>query len=281
MDATGGDADGGSTAPSISASGRFVAFESQAADLVPGDTGGISDVFVRDAEASTTTRMSVDALGGGADAGSFVPAISADGRHVAFESVATDLVTGDGNGTYDVFVRDRQAGTTVRASVDADHGDADGASFLPAVSGDGRFVVFYSYAGDLVPADGNGTVDVFRWDRASGASTRVSRDATGGDADGPSFDPVVSDDGRYVSFTSVASDLVTGDGNGLYDVFVRDVLTGSTSRASVDQTGIDANGRSLGPALSGDGRRLAFASYASDLVADDGNHLPDVFLRVR
>jgi Tol biopolymer transport system component len=282
VDTTGSDPNNGSFDPSISSDGRYVAFGSAATDLVPSDGNSADDVFVRDLRAGTTTRVSVDLTGADADGPSFEASISGDGRFVAFASAASDLVPGDGNAAADVFVRDLQAGTTTRVSVDTTGGDPDGASDDPSISGDGRYVALTSVASDLVPGDGNSASDVFVRDRQTNTTTRVSLDATGGDPDGPSFDPEISGDGRHVAFTSFAQDLVPGDGNLFFeDLFVRDRQTNTTTRVSVDTADGDPDNRSLFPSISGDGRYVAFMSFASDLIPDDGNPASDIFVRDR
>jgi Tol biopolymer transport system component len=231
-------------APSSSADGRLVAFDSLASNLVAGDTNAFDDIFVRDRAIGTTQRVSVSssgAQGNGASGGSgatndvatIAPAISADGRFVVFASAATNLVAGDTNSADDVFVRDRQAGTTQRVSVSSSGAEGDGGSpsngirggirFGPAISGDGRFVVFDSQATNLVPGDTNtcgdffpnaGTCpDVFVHDLTTGSTARVSIDSSGAQANGASTDPGISADGTTVVFFSAASNLVAGDTN--------------------------------------------------------------------
>jgi Tol biopolymer transport system component len=275
VDTAGGDSNGNSDHPVISGDGRYVAFDSVASDLVPGD-GGAQDVFVRDLQAGTTTRVSVDSSGGDPDGDSNGAAMSTDGRYVAFTSGASDLVPGGGAGG--VFVRDLQTGTTTRVSVDTAGGDPNGGSSSPSISADGRYVAFFSFASDLVPGDGGLQPDVFVRDLQAGTTTRVSVDATGGDADRDSFGPSISADGRYVAFSSFASDLVPGDSLQPPNVFVRDLQAGTTTRVSVDTTGGDSNGPSQGAAISADGRYVAFGSGASDLVAGDGDSW-DIFVR--
>jgi Tol biopolymer transport system component len=292
VNTTGGDPDGGgSFDPSISADGRFVAFWSSASNLVPGDHNFRQDVFVRDLRNKTTRRVSVDTTGGDADGDSFYPTISGDGRYVAFASRAADLVAGDGNFAEDIFVRDIHNGTTTRVTVDTGGGDPDARSEIASISADGRHVVFVSAASDLVAADGNGVDDVFVRDLDAHTTTRASVDTANGDPNGgsgstPQFSPPAIDaDGSRVVFYSDASDLVPSDGNGLSDTFMRDLSAGTTTRVSVDTAGGDANGRSdqLGgrPAITGDGAFVAFASFASDLVAtgDTNGAGSDVFVR--
>jgi Tol biopolymer transport system component len=278
LDLAGGIPDNASDEPLLSADGRYVAFASSASNLVAGDGNGTTDIFVYDRQAKTTTRVSVDLGGGDPDWHSSSPAISADGRFVAYSSLATDLVPGDSNEKSDIFVYDRQAGITTRVSVNLQGGDPDGASYRPALSADGRFVAFESDATNLVTGDGNGTRDIFVYDRERETTTRVSGDRQGGDANEGSYNSVLSADGRYVAFESVASNLVTGDENETLDIFVYDRQAGNTTRVSVAPQGRDPNGASYQPAFSADGRYVAFGSWASNLVAGDGNMTGDIFV---
>ncbi len=210
--------------PSISDDGRFVAFSSPASNLVVGDTNNRWDVFVRDRQAGTTSRVSISSSGTQANADSEEgPSISANGRFVAFESSAPNLVAGDTNGSSDVFVHDRQTGTTTRVSLDSAGQQASTSSRKSSLSGDGRFVAFDSSA-SLAPDDVSG-LDYYVRDRQSGTSTRVSEDSagsrgvTGADSSSQSADTLAAD-GSAVAFQSSAA-LVPGDGNGTRDVYVR------------------------------------------------------------
>ncbi len=175
-------------------------------------------------------------LGTGSEANdsSLFPAISADGRYVAFTSLASNLVPGDTNGVQDIFVHDRQTGKTTRVSVDSAGSEVNGISILPAISADGRYVAFTSFASNLVAGDTNGLTDIFVHDRQTGKTTKVSVDSAGSEANGFSLLPVISADGRFVTFTSFASNLVAGDRNGVQDVFVHDRQTEETARVSAD-----------------------------------------------
>jgi Tol biopolymer transport system component len=265
-----------------SADGRFVAFESLAGDLTPFDTNAASDVFVRDRVTNETTRISVSSAGLEGDADSWAPAISLDGRYVAFDSFASNLVPGDTNKAPDVFLHDRTTRTTLRIDVSSSGGQASGQTGPghPAISGDGRYVAFASFSPTLVSNDTNGTGDVFVHDLQSGVTTVVSVDAAGAPGDLGSDSPSVSADGRFVAFSSLATNLVVGDTNTCSgsrgdpthpcrDVFVRDRLVGLTVRVSVAPDGSEANGDSIIPALSGDGRFVVFQSYAENLSAAD------------
>jgi hypothetical protein len=265
----------------VSADGRFVVFWSVATNLVPGDTNAAWDIFLRDRQNGATARMTVDSSGVQGNHNSLNPSISADGRYVAYESHASNLVPGDTNSDWDVFVHDTITGETTRVSVDSSGNQATGDSYAPSLSSDGRYVTFYSSAPDLVAGDTNGVVDVFVRDRLNGTTERVSVDSNGAEGDGDSTFASISGDGRYVAFQSSATNLVTGDTNGILDVFVRDRLNGTTERVSVDTSGAQANGDSQNPSISGDGRCVAFGSSATNLVPRDANGVLDVFVHDR
>jgi Tol biopolymer transport system component len=272
---------GGSYSPSISADGRYVAFRSRASNLVAGDTNGNWDVFVHDRQTRTTTRVSLASDGTQGNDVSRNPSISADGRYVAFQSDASNLVAGDINGESDVFVRDRQTRTTTRISLASGGAEGNGDSWNPSISADGRYVAFYSSASNLVAGDINGEGDIFVHDRRTRTTTRVSLASDGTPGNGLSFFPLISADGRYVAFESNADNLVTGDTNGDRDVFVHDREARTTTRVSLTSNGIQGNGASISSSISADGRHVAFQSRASDLVAGDGNGSWDVFVRDR
>jgi Tol biopolymer transport system component len=278
----GGQGDGFSFSPAISSEGRFVAFASSATDLVPGDTNNQVDIFVRDRWRGITQRVSVRTGGGQSNGSSVDPALSMNGRFVAFASSATNLVPGDTNGVDDVFIRDRQSGTTQRVSVGRNGAQGNGDSGVAAMSAEGQFVVFGSNASNLVPGDTNDMTDVFIRDRQSGTTRRVSVRTDGGQGNDSSSAPALSANGRFVAFDSSASNLVPGDTNGQQDVFVRDRRTGTTQRVSVKTGGNQGNNISFGtPALSANGRFVAFNSEASNLVPGDTNFAIDVFVRDR
>lgn len=274
----GAEANGDSFEPALSADGRFVAFSSAATNLVAGDSNDANDIFVRDRQANTTTRVSVGLAGVNANGGSDAPSISADGRLVAFTSAASNLVEGDSNNQRDAFVFDRQTGATTRASLSSAGEQANLDSFTAELSADGRFLVFTSYASTLVGFDDNEGSDVFVRDLQAGTTTRVSEYTGGFQVDGDSLRPAISADGRYVAFDSDAWDLVWGDTNDVFDVYVHDRQTGYTTRVSVDDSGSQSDGASFRPSLSWDGRYVAYYSDASNLVAGDTNGGSDVVL---
>jgi Tol biopolymer transport system component len=277
------NADSGGAA--ISADGRIVAFWSNASNLVPGDTYGRTDVFVRNRIAGTTTRVSVSTTGGQANAESRQPALSGDGAIAAFRSDASNLVAHDTNETGDIFVHDRRTGETTRVSVSSRGGQPNGRSRDPALNASGRFVAFRSEASNLAPHDTNRVGDIFVHDRKTGATTRASVDSRGRGASGCGVtgcgcDPVLSADGRFVSFWSSATNLVPADTNGAWDVFVRDLRRRRTTRVSVWSGGSQGRGSSGEPWLSGNGRVVAFASRAP-LTVEDVNGDWDVYIHDR
>ena len=267
---------------SISDDGRYVCFSSTATNLVAGDTNGAYDIFVRDRQAGTTERVSVDSGEAQANGNSNYSFMSRDGRFVVFKSVATNLVAGDTNAKEDVFLRDRQTGLTERVSVGAGGVQGDGDSTnRPSVSADGRFVEFASASTNLVAGDTNGLYDIFVRDRQTGTTERASVATGGAQANNASFFAMISSDGQYVAVNSFASNLVAGDTNASEDVFLRDRAAGTTERISVDSSGAQGNFGSDYASVSSDGRLVAFASGASNLVSGDTNMAGDVFLRDR
>ena len=266
--------------PSISADGRYIAFYSAASSLVLGDNNGAPDIFVRNLRTGITTRVSVDANGQEANGISDTATMSPDARFVAFGSLASNLVPGDTNGVYDIFVRDIQAGTIVRASVDSSGAELDGDSFGPSLSADGRYVAFHSRAGNLGSAP-PGVYQVYVHDFQTGSTVRVSEDATGVAGDGNSFDASISADGLSVAFTSQATNLVPGDTNGCEDVFLRTLPGATIERISLDSTGAEGNAASGAPSLcfTFNTHRIAFQSLADNLVPGDTNGSMDIFMR--
>lgn len=258
--------------------GRFVVFYSSADNLVAGDTNGVADIFVRDRQAGTTERVSVSSDGVQGDAVSFCPSISEDGRFVSFVSYAKNLVPGDTNGAPDIFVHDPQTGETRRVSVSTQGVGGNDASSDAKISGNGRFVAFFSEASNLVPGDTNRVGDLFVHDLQTGTTTRVSTRTGGAEGDRVSYDARISRDGRYVTFDSDATNLVEGDNNNATDIYVHDRQTGITSRASADRNGVGGNGASQANRISGDGRFVAFDSSATNLVPGDSNERIDVFI---
>jgi Tol biopolymer transport system component len=278
VSSTGNQGNSNSRSPSISGNGRFVAFASDASNLVPGDTNGAQDIFVRDLSTNTNTRVSVSSTGNQANQDSFTPSISADGRFVAFNSSASNIVPGDTNNENDIFVRDLLTNTTTRVSVSGAGNQGNRRSSSPSISADGRFVAFSSEASNIVLGDTNNNEDIFVRDLLTNTTTRVSVSSIGNQAFGPSRESYISGDGRFVAFSSEASNIVPGDTNGNRDIFVRDLSTNTTTRVSVDSAGNPGNGQSYAPSISSDGRFVAFSSI-SNLVPGDTNNRDDIFVR--
>lgn len=273
---SGRQANGSSDYPTMSADGRLVAFISLATNLVTGDTNGVTDIFVHDRATAKTTRVSISTAGAQGNEMSTLPALSADGRWVAFATVANNLFPGDTNRTHDIALRDQVANRTTRIPADL---SPNSQSLGPVVSADGSAIVFYSVANNLSPDDTDNKRDIFLYDRPNNEIILVSRGLDGTSANGVSDNAAISGDGRFVVFSSVASNLVPGDTNHYRDVFRYDRLTGAIERVSVGANGEEATGESNTAAASGDGQVVAFTSRASNLVAGDANDGWDAFAR--
>jgi len=264
----------------LSANGRFVAYLSSASNLVPGDTNGLIDIFVTDLQTGTVARSSVSSSGAESDGDSFWPSLSEDGRYVSFYSSAANLVPGDTNNTLDVFRHDLLTGRTDRVSVSSNGDQGNDVSWRTQISLDGRLVGFSSYASNLVASDANGKLDSFVHDVVTGQTLRISVDEHGVEGSGESEVANFSADLRFASFAS-SSALVSGDSNGAWDDYLRDMITGKLTRSNVDSHGNEANDSCFGSSISADGRHVAFSGYASNLVPNDGNGTQDVFLHDR
>ena len=281
---------------SISADGRYVAFMSNATNLVQSDSNDSWDIFLHDTQTGQTSLVSSGYDGTQANSQSEYPIISSDGNYVAFASDATNIVARDNNGYRDVFEYDRQTGKTIRVSLASDGTQANEGTqaFVISISSDGKFVVFPSLATNLVPNDTNNVWDIFVHDRDTGETSRVSVSSDGKQADAGSYGVSISADGRYVTFGSNATNLVPDDLNGVMDVFVYDRQTRQTERVSVATDGTQGNEASgftliapdgidfaYGPLISSDGTKVAFMSNASNLVVNDTNSSQDIFVHTR
>jgi murein DD-endopeptidase MepM/ murein hydrolase activator NlpD len=271
-------ANGDSDSPVISADGRYVAFFSTSSNLVNPSRPYSQDVYVHDLWTRRTEIVSVSTEGNWGNSASSLPAISSDGRYIAFQSRASNLVDGDTNNATDVFVRDRVTGVTERVSVASEGTQGNGDSESPSISADGRFVAFRSRASNLVSGDTNNAWDVFVHDRQTHQTLRVSIASDGTQANDSSTWVSLSPDGRYVAFGSLASNLVSDDTNGYQDVFIHDIVTGQTIRVSTASNGVEGNNTSFLPSTSIGARYVAFVSTASNLVPGDTNGTDDVFV---
>ncbi len=272
---------GWSQAPSISSNGRYVAFHSQVSNLVVGDTNGHFDIFVTDMILGTTVRASLSSSGEEGYAGSYYPSISSDGRYVSFTAEAYNLVPGDTNNRNDVFLRDLTQATTVRVSVSSSGAQASNHSDLSSISGDGRLICFTSRASNLVSGDNNSYLDAFVRDVTLGTTRRVSLTSAGSQIGGGCLMATISEDGRYVGFTSWGSGVVSQNQNAYQDAYLRDLILNSTSLISQNSTGQEGNQDSLSVSLSGDGRYATFPSDSTNLSLEDRNRATDVFVRDR
>lgn len=280
------EANGGSYSAKISPEGNFLAFQSDASDLLPPkeDQNGASDIFVYDRQAGVISRVSVNSLGEEANSHSNSASISAQGEFIVFISSASNLGSSPGYPSQ-VFVHERSSGTTTLVSVNNAGGQpeaGDGVSDRTSISADGRFVAFGSLATnlDMAQSDTNKKSDVFVHDRMTGITTRVSVDSDGREANAGSYHPSISADGRFVAFHSYDRnlDLARPDTNGVPDIFVHDRKTGNTARVSFGIAGQEADGGSFNPVISADGSFVTFASDATNLIEKDQNGTFDVFV---
>jgi DNA-binding beta-propeller fold protein YncE/Tol biopolymer transport system component len=267
--------------PSISADGRYVAFASDASNLVSGDTNGQEDCFVRDLKAHTTVRVSVSSGGAQGTGICLQPVISASGRYVVFAS-GSHLTPGLTGSAPQVFIRDLQSHTTRLVSVSSAKAPGNSASLRPAIASDGSLVAFESFASNLVPGDTNNQIDAFVHSMITGHTQRISISSQGAQGNGtsfPGFQPAISSNDRYVVFYTNASNLVAHDTNASGDVMVRDLKRNITTRVSVSSSGAQGDDGSLLPSISSNGRYIAFESKASNLSPGDGNGTDEVFIR--
>jgi Tol biopolymer transport system component len=276
----GAQANDSSYSACISGDGGFVAFLSSADNLVTGDTNYYADVFVHDCNSRQTIRVSVSSAGEEANGSNYSLAISGDGRYVAFESGANNLVE-DSTGAGHIFVHDRITGETTCVSVSSQGEQGNILSLTPSISGDARYVAFASLADNLVAGDTNQVGDIFVRDRSTGETTRVSVSSSGEQGNDFSYSPSISANGRYVAFESLSRNLVGGDTNGDYDVFVHDRSKGKTTLVSISSQGEQGNSYSRYPSISAEGRYVTFQSLADNLVGGDTNDEYDVFVHDR
>jgi hypothetical protein len=275
----GGLANNFSDVPAISTDGRYVVFSSRASNLAAADTNGVDDVFVHDVLTGTTERVSVATGGAEGNGFSREGSISANGRFVAFVSAATNLVPDDTNNQSDVFVRDRQSATTSRVSVGPGGVQGNFGAIQAVISANGRYVAFVGSSNNLVANDTNSLLDIFRFDRDTSETIRINVSTGGGQAvGGHTFRPSISADGSFVAFDTEATNMISGDTNGLADVFVRDVQANTTTRVSVGPGGVQGNNVSNSPSISADGRFVSFSSASTNFASN--GHI-GIFVRDR
>lgn len=279
IDSNGVEGNNHSSLPALSGDGRLVVFTSQADNLVTGDTNGVADVFVKDLVTGEIVRASTDSNGVQGNATSTRASISEDGRYVVFESVSTNLVAGDTNGKTDVFLKDLQTGETTRVSIDKNGAEGDEDSDKAKISANGRYVVFNSRATTLLAADGDTQSDIYLKDLRTGRLSLISTAANGVKANGASYDPSISADGRYIAFDSFGDNLGPVDGNGDVDVYVKDRRTGAVMLASSDDEGIASDTYAESSMISANGRYVVFGSDASNLVDLPDNGEFDLYVK--
>lgn len=281
---------------SVSGDGRRVVFNSRATNLVRGRIGRAAHLYVRDLANSTTELVDVSSDGTPGNADSFGATISADGRWAAFTSDATNLVEGKSTDAFDVYAHDRETGVTKRVSLAADGRPGNAMSFRAQISGNGRFVTFVSMASNLIPGQAGGISTCFVYDLLADTLEMVTVNSDGEPADGLCQAPSISSDGRFVAFTSRATNLAPGQASGIWNVYVRDRERRTTTLVSDGMTGglgggsagaelagpgqspLTARG-SLGDSISPDGRYVAFGSWVSHLIPGDRNDTLSLYLR--
>ncbi|MGD8559201.1 MAG: PKD domain-containing protein [Gammaproteobacteria bacterium] len=276
--ANGQEANGPSNNPSISANGRFIVFETFASNLVSNDTNRAVDILLYDRLSQTLERVSVASDNTEANSHSFYPSVSDNGQWITFYSMATNLAANDTNRAVDVFVRDRANGETLLVSADTNGNTGNMASWQPVISANGRFVAFSSSANNLVNGDTNNVQDVFVYDRNDGSIILVSRANDGTPGDGLSASPAINASGDFIAFESDATNLSANDTNNHSDIFVADLSQSLLTRVSVTTNGNNSDAPAYQPAISEDGRYVAYYSYASNIVTPDTNDVEDVFL---
>jgi len=243
-----------------------------------GTVFGADDNLWRDSTSIVTTRVSVASDGTQSNGNSILSDISADGRYVVYPSEATNLVSNDTNGKKDIFWHDTKTGETKIVSIAGDGTQGDGDSDDPEISGDGRYVVYQSSATNLVSGDTNGCIDVFMYDMQNGTTTRVSIASDGTQGDGLSCAPTISSDGRYVVYTSMAKNIVSGITTTTWRVYMYDTQTATAQLLSKADDGTLANAPSMHSSISGDGHYVAFMSQATNLISGDTNAKPDIYV---
>lgn len=272
-------ASGDSYGAAISANGRFVVFNSEASNLVTGDTNNDADIFLKDLSTGVLTRVSTSSGGGQAARPSENPQISADGRYVVFESYSEDLVPGTTPSRYHIYRKDTWTGITELVSANQTRDEGADISRKAQISADGNYVVFESRANNLVEGDGNGRSDIFVKNMRTGAVTLVSSSSNNVIGNEDSANAHITLDGRYVVFENSADKLVSGDTNGMRDVFRKDLLTGQITLVSAAGNNAPANGNSEGAKISADGRYVIFRSDATNLGTGGPAGTKNVFVK--
>ncbi|NOS81893.1 MAG: hypothetical protein HOP32_09975 [Nitrospira sp.] len=280
VNSSGTAGNGTSTEPAISsANGRFIAFTSLAT-LAPTPGGSGAQIFAHDRQTGQPSLVSINSIGNAGDGASSQPTISADGRYVAFTSVAPNLAPIPGAIGSQIFLRDTQSNTTVLVSQDAVGNAGNGASSEPTISADGRFVAFTSAATNLAPIIGGSGSQIFLRDTQANQTILVSRDTMGNAGNGASSEATISGNGQFVAFTSQATNLASLVGGSGSQIFLRDTIGNATTLVSRDTTGNAGNGASSHPTIGAtNGQFVAFTSLATNLAATLGGSGSQIYLR--
>lgn len=276
---TGVQGNGSSFAPNVCDDGRYVAFTTASSNLVGTEFNATYQVYVKDLLTGVLTRVSTNASGDAGNGASTWAALSRDGRSLTFMSYATNLVSGDTNGSYDIFFKNLDTGAIARVSSRSDGAQGNGDSTESTMSADGGLVCFQSYATNLVDGDTNAVSDIFVKNLATGGLSRVSTSFAGGEANGYNEDAMICADGTHVAFTTGATNLGYADANSASDVYVKDLSSGGLTRVSTTRYGVEGDSYSYGASISANGRYVAFASAATNLVTGDTNGALDVFVK--
>ncbi len=266
--AAGAGGDAGAGNPSLSGDGRYLSFTSYASNLVPNDSNGASDIFVKDLQTGAIVNASTGLDGALANGASLSSIISSDARVVAFSSVAKNLTETSSPLGYQVFRKDLDKGAVMQVSTTFSGVSANAESHLGGISADGRWVGFESYATNLGAAATPAAQQLYAKDTVTGLLRLVSSSANGAAANGHSLELSLSADGRFAVFSSDASNLVAGDTNGVRDVFLKDLLSGAITRLSTSLAGEQGNEGSMSPSISGDAGTVTFVSRAGNLTKD-------------
>jgi len=271
--------DGDSNQSALNQEGRLIVFASDAFNLSD-KAFGLNNIYLKDTQSGVVTLLNMTAAGIVADSNSFDPTISGDGQWVAFASYGANLTAKDTNNDSDIFLKNTQTGALTLVSTLSDGAAGDKGSSHPVLSRDGRYIVFQSQASNLIPGDGNGAVDIYFRDLQSSTLSLLSRNNERVIGNGNSVTPVMSADGSWVAFASDASNLVKNDRNSMQDVFLTNTQNGQVVLISANGLGGAASGFSDSPSISADGKKVAFRSYATDLLADvENDGYSDIYVK--
>ncbi|TAE80801.1 MAG: hypothetical protein EAZ74_05990 [Alphaproteobacteria bacterium] len=265
--------------PSFSPDGTKIVFHSSATNFIENDANGWRDVFVKDSVTGEITSISTNSTGEQGNLWSYDGRFSPDGTKIVFHSGANNLIENDINAWNAIFIKDLLTNEVMRVDVSALGEPLDGSSYNARFSPDGTKIIFESSASNLVEGDTNGWDDLFIKDLLTNELTRVSVNALGEEGNGWFYNGSFSPDGTKIIFESWADNLIAEDSNGEEDIFMKDLLTGEITRLSTNFFGEEGTLRSHNPQFSPDGTQVLFTSWADNLVENDTNNLPDIFVK--